>query len=183
MSSSDRQLQSLFQLTRVLRDPDVPPTTQIEQLYKVQFEPWHSQGPTIYLSEVKEWNPESLSQAAYFAEEITALYVHLYYDPRVIPVTYYKREKRIRRYYDQQFSILFKEIMERNHRTFVKELATEEPIYYLMQIAREKKFPRTKDHHAMLSVLKTRIHLDLSHRLSAEGSEEMRRVLLPHEIR
>ncbi|MBC7693490.1 MAG: hypothetical protein H7222_17120 [Methylotenera sp.] len=191
MALADVQLRVLFLLSRKLQEPDILPTDRVEQLYAELFpEPSGrpSGRPAVFdLSTVNQWDMESLQRAVHFAEEITAHYAARYSDPRVIPVTYYRREKRIRRHFDQHFCHLFEEIMIRSRRLpkkdLVKELVTEEPIYYLMQIAREKKFPKSRDGHVILSVLKSRIHLDLSKRLTPEGSEEMRRVLLPHEIR
>jgi hypothetical protein len=183
MAHSDLQLRVLFQLNRKLQDAELSPTALIEELWKDLFGRRRELVARLDLSSVREWDSESLHRATYFAEEISAQYTHLFCDSRVIPVTYYKREKGIRRYFDHHFSLLFHEIISRSHIAPEKELLTEEPIYYLMKLARERGFPKEKSGRPNLVLLKSRIHLDLSHRLTPEGSEQMRRVLLPHEIR
>jgi hypothetical protein len=183
MAASDEQLRVLFQLTRMFRDEDISPCERVEQLHAFLFDRKAKRFFSFDLSTASQWDDESLQRAVYFIEEISASYTHFFHNARVIPVTYYKREKHVRRHFDHHFSIVFAEIMKRAKRSPEKELITQEPIYYLMQIAREKSFPKDRDGHANLVLLKQRIHLDLSHRLSREGSEEMRRVLLPHEIR
>jgi hypothetical protein len=191
MATSDLQLRVLFQLNRALQNPELQPTDHVDQLWRDLFEQHgnrsgHRLGDRstrFDLSTAKDWDTESLERAVFFAEEISAQYTHLFHDSRVIPVTYYKREKTIRRYLDHHFSVLFNELISRTHREHEKELITEEPIYYLMQIARERNFPKDKGGRPNLALLKQRIHLDLSHRLLPEGHEQMRRVLLPHEIR
>src|SRR4051794_19730349 len=98
----DQDLISLFRLSRMFRDPDIPLTTRIEQLLL----PLKSFG----FSKLHLWDSDPLSHARHFAEEIVPLYVSYFYDPSLIPVTYYKREKWIRRHLDEEFSKLFKEI-------------------------------------------------------------------------
>jgi hypothetical protein len=183
MAFSDIQLRVLFQLNRALQNPELTPSDHVDQLWKDLFEYRPDRFARFDLSTAKEWDTESLERAVYFAEEISSQYTHLFYDSRVIPVTFYKREKTIRRHLDHHFSILFNELISRSRIDHEKELITEEPIYYLMQIARERSFPKEKSGRPNLALLKQRIHLDLSHRLTREGSEQVRRVLLPHEIR
>lgn len=138
------------------------------------------------LSPLNNWDYDSLSQARHFAEEITVLYSSYFYDLSKLPVTYYKREKWIRRHFDAQFSRLFKEIIHRSGRILEAELITEEPIYYLLQKAREKSFPKepkSKDRRPHVSTLKIRFHVDLARRLDPENVRDGdRRVLLPYEI-
>src|SRR3954452_12767595 len=93
MVTPDSDLRFLFQLSRIFRNEDLTLTIRIEQLMPIlkpfHFSPWSA------------WNLENLSQARHFAEEIIVLYVSYYYNLSRIPVTYYKREKWIRRYLDQ----------------------------------------------------------------------------------
>ena len=132
------------------------------------------------------WNSDQLQHARHFAEEIITLYVSYFYDLSLLPVTYYKREKWIRRHLDGQFSTLFKEIRRRSGATPEVELILEEPIYYLLQKAREKSFPKapkSKNRRPHLSTLKMRFHVDLSRRLDPiESKDYDRRVLLPYEL-
>jgi hypothetical protein len=183
MAASDIQLRVLFQLNRLLQNAELQPLNLVEQLWSELFERKPDRSFRFDLSSVKDWDFESLQRAVYFAEEIAAQYTHLFHDPRVIPVTYYKREKAIRRHFDHGFSLLFNEIISRSRVEHEKELITQEPIYYLLQIARERGFPKEKNGRPNLALLKSRIHLDLSHRLTPEGTEQVRRILLPHEIR
>lgn len=183
MATSDLQLRILFQLNRALQNPELQPTDHVDQLWRDLFEHKRDRSARFDLSASKNWDTESLERAIFFVEEISAQYTHLFHDSRVIPVTYYKREKMIRRHLDHHFSVLFNELISRFRLEHEKELITEEPIYYLMQIARERNFPKEKGGRPNLALLKQRIHLDLSHRLLPEGHEQVRRVLLPHEIR
>jgi hypothetical protein len=175
----ERQLTALFWLSRLLKDETLAATDLTERLYSHLF------GTNIFeLSRFGEWEQGALSGGVHFAGEISALYARRYHDPRVIPVTYYKREKRIRRHLDHQFSLLFDEVRRRAGTDSARELITAEPIYYLMQIARERGFPKDRDGHANLTALSARIHLDLARRLGVDDREvPSRKVLLPHEIK
>lgn len=183
MATADRDLRSLFLLNRVLKDADLPAEQRIKELYDFLFENRSLPSRTFSLSKLGDWNPDDLQRALYFSEEISALYARYYHDSSVIPVTFYKREKRIRRHLDHEFSSLYKEIIRRSGRLLEPELITEEPIYYLMQRAREKGFPKAKEGGPNLNTLKSRFHLELARRLDPDASSDgQRRVLLPHEI-
>jgi hypothetical protein len=174
----EKDLRILFLLCRLLKDETVSLTDYIEQ-FMTQYQ-------QFVFSPLNQWDTENLSRARHFAEEIISLYVSHFYDLSQIPVTYYKREKWIRRHLDGQFSNLFKEIASRSQVTPEKELILEEPIYYLLQKAREKSFPKapkSKNKRPHLEVLKIRFHVDLAQRLDPEiPGEHGRKVLLPFEI-
>jgi hypothetical protein len=177
VSTPDSDLKTLYRLSRFFRTEETPLTDRIEQLMvelkAFSFSPWSG------------WSLELLHQARHFAEEIICLYVSYFWDLSQVPVTYYKREKWIRRHFDQQFSQLFKEIVIRSGRVQKIELILEEPIYYLLQKAREKSFPRapkSKKKRPHLNTLKIRFHADLGRALDSEGGSNQPRVLLPYEI-
>jgi hypothetical protein len=174
----EKDLRILFLLSRLFKDETISLTQQIDQFM--------SEYKQFSLSPLNSWSFENLTRARHFAEEIISLYVSLFYDVSQIPVTYYKREKWIRRHLDGQFSSLFKEIARRSQVTSEVELILEEPIYYLLQKAREKSFPKapkSKNKRPHLAVLKMRFHVDLARRLDPEASSDTeRRVLLPFEL-
>jgi hypothetical protein len=184
-STPDWDLRNLFRLTRLFRDESLELTARIEQLLP--------EVESFRLSPLNAWDPDSLARARHFAEEIVVLYVGYFYDPSRIPVTYYKREKAIRRHFDAQFARLFAEIIRRSGRIPEPELVTAEPIYYLLQKSREKRFPKgpkSQGHRPRRDTLKIRFHVDLACRLDPEDPEAPsaanagdRRVLLPHELR
>jgi hypothetical protein len=178
VKTPDRDLRVLFQLSRMFRNEKLSLTFRIEQLM-IELKPFT-------FSTFQYWNTELLSHARHFAEEVIVLYVSYFYDPSQIPVTYYKREKWIRRHLDEQFSKLFKEIKSRSGGSPEPELITEEPIYYLLQKARERSFPKapkSKNKRPHLPTLKMRFHVDLACRLDPVGFKDGdRKVLLPYEI-
>jgi hypothetical protein len=170
MAVFDRDLNVLYQIARVLERGQGSASGRVEQLYDYLFKNDGFRDQSYHLSPLSQWTDEGLERALYYSEEIISTYTHLYYDPRVIPVTYYKRERRVRRHLDEVFSGVFKELIRRRNlslggQTPAPELILEEPIYYLKQLAREKSFPKAKDHRASLEILKSRFHLALSHRL------------------
>jgi hypothetical protein len=91
MSAADRELTALFQVLRILREEPASPAHRVERLYEYLFESGRRG-----LEEPGTWSQEELERVQGFAEEVITRYTQLYCDPRVIPVTYYKREKRAR---------------------------------------------------------------------------------------
>jgi len=178
-STPDQDLRVLFGLTRRLREEIPALTGRVEQLFP--------EVEALSLSPLEGWDTESLQRARHFAEEVTIHYVLYFHNLKELPVTYYKREKAIRRRLDQEFSRLFREIIRRSGREYKPELITEEPIYYLLQKARERSFPtspRSKGRHPLLETLRIRLQVDLAARLDPEARErEDRRVLLPFQIK
>lgn len=178
-SQPDADLHLLFLLTRLFREEHPNQSTFVEELFPLV--------ESLALSPLSGWDLESLARARHFAEEITIHYVKLFHNLATLPVTYYKREKAIRRHLDQEFSRLFREIIRRAGIAYLPELISEEPIYYLLQKAREKSFPKTtrgKGRHPLIETLRMRFHVALSAKLDPENKgPEDRRVLLPFEIR
>lgn len=178
-STPEQDLRVLFGLTRQLRENVPSLTERVEQLFP--------EVESLTLSPLEGWDLESLQHARHFAEELTIHYVLHFHNLKELPVTYYKREKVIRRRLDHEFSRLFQEIVRRAGREYKPELITEEPIYYLLQKARERSFPtspRSKGKHPLLETLRIRLHVDLAARLDPDAREqEDRRVLLPFQIK
>jgi hypothetical protein len=180
-TTPELDLRKLFWLSRLFRDEEPALTTRVERLME--------ELSGFALSPLERWSAEDLARARHFAEEIVVLYVSYFYDLSRLPVTYYKREKAIRRLLDREFSALFKEIARRQGAHPEARLVTEEPIYYLLQMARTRGFPKgPKSEHKRPHVptLKMRFHVDLARQLdSGSGSgagDGDRRVLLPHEL-
>jgi hypothetical protein len=171
----------MSRMVRMLRQEDLAATGQVEALYAHLFENRAVPTRILSLTPMDHWDIFELRQAFDVAEELIVQYVGHFYDARVIPVTYYKRERRVRRHLDQQCSALFKELIRRAGKTVEPELVIEEPIYCLEQVAREKRFPKSRDGKPNLATLRSRLHLELS-RLIDTGPDS-RRVLLPYEIR
>jgi hypothetical protein len=181
LSSPALDLRVLFRLSRSLKHEELAPEARVEQLFAETRE--------LQLSPLARWSDEELSQGRLFAEEMIVGYVTAFHDPSRLPVTYYKRERWVRRHLDGQFSRLLKEIQRRAYGKGPvpsAELITEEPIYYLSQKAREKSFPRgprSKNRAPHLATLRIRLHVALSARLDPHGLDRgERRVLLPNEI-
>lgn len=178
-STPELDLRRLFQLSRLMRETDLALTERITALLELLQE--------FVLSPPKGWDSESLARARHFAEEVTVLYVSWFHDPSRIPVTFYKRERWVRRHLDAQFSALFREIQRRVFgEPHERELITQEPIYWLTQKAREKSFPKgpkSQGRRPNLETLRIRFHAALAQRLDPEtGGDRDRRVPLPHEI-
>jgi hypothetical protein len=156
-TTPDTDLRFLFQLSRQFRNEELSLTERIEQLMEKL--------KTFHFSTLEKWSTENLGNARHFAEEIIVLYVSYFHDVSLIPVTFYKREKWIRRHLDEEFSALFKEITRRSEMPLISTLVTEEPIYYLLQKAREKSFPRSpksKNRRPHVATLKIRFHVELA---------------------
>lgn len=138
-------------------------------------------------SPLDRWDAESLQRARYYAEELTVHYVAHFHNLKDLAVTYYKREKAIRRHLDHEFSRLFQELIRRSGREYEPELITEEPIYWLLQKAHAKTFPlspRSEGKHPLIESMRIRFHAELAARLDPEGRDrEDRRVPLPYELK
>lgn len=165
MSTSDRELNGLYQILRILRDKNLTAPDRIDRLYYFLFNHENFWRRQFELTVVGQWNQEALSRGMSFAEEITVQYASIYYDPRVIPVTYYQRERRVRRHLDHLFSLMICEWVHRQKREFVSELVTLEPIYFLKQMARQKDFPKARNKTPHLETLRSRFHLALSRQI------------------
>jgi hypothetical protein len=169
MASADRELNALFQISRILKDSDLLPTSQVKKLYEYLFKTDGFRKREFELTSLSKWEQNALNRAVVYAENTVVLYTYHFYDPRVIPVTYYKREKRIRRHLDYLFSIVFKEIAIRRGLKPQIELIMEEPIFYLMQMVRERSFPKTRKKIPDFEILKSRFHIALSWRIEIDS--------------
>lgn len=78
-------------------------------------------------------------------ERIVTQYVQLYQDPRVLPVTHYKRQKKLAIHLDGLFAPLLREVVLRSGIGLpVEDAFLDKPILFLKQEARMKGFPRNK---------------------------------------
>jgi hypothetical protein len=125
------------------------------------------------LSDCRTWSALEISRGLDFVKDIATRYAQLLQDPRAIPVTHYKRQKRIAIHLDAQFSCILREAAERSgalawmnaeekkaHDDFL-----DEPILFLKQEARKKGFPHVKKGGGVsLSALRERYESKLSDR-------------------
>ncbi len=183
-ASAEASLRALFRLTRLFRDAGQTATERVEALFGMLFGRSREDRVVLALDDLREWSEDSLTNALGLGEELVAQYVKAFSDPRNLPVTYYKRERVIRRFLDKQLSGLLKELARRTRGPMEATLILEEPIYYLTQKYRERSFPKPRSEFAALEVLKSRFHSDLTQHFGRDPfSGNPRRVLLPHEIR
>jgi hypothetical protein len=113
------------------------------------------------------WDAETLSQAIDLARELIVRYTDLYYDPSQLPVTFYRRQRRISAFLDQAFSPLLKEHVRRTGATDEPDLFLNEPIFYFKKEARTRAYPKNKHGRIPLGFLRERFRLLLMHRTAA----------------
>jgi hypothetical protein len=116
--AADQDLTRLFQIRRLLeqetrfnlhpllqRSQDVavkPPVNEplslgdrISALYKLLFENERSLEREIKLGPCVDYTPDDLDRALHDAREIVVRYTELFYEPSHLPVTFYRRQRRI----------------------------------------------------------------------------------------
>ena len=152
---------------------------KVAELFRLVFE--NPVGPrTFRFRPVSQWESEELTHALGVLAEVIVQYVAHFADPRGIPVTYYARQKRLAIYLDSLFSPLLREVVRRSGRDpFVDEAGRpvadrflDEPILFLKQEARHKRFPKTKrGGNASVSALRERFHLKLRAKGLAPGEQ------------
>jgi hypothetical protein len=172
MAASDRDLILLSRALRVLDQERESAARKIGELFELLFE---GENPREFrLSDPGAWDAQALARGLHFASEIVVRYVQLYHDPRELPVTHSKRQKRVAIHLDQQLRLLLREAVVRAGADSLREddgtPATDdfldEPILFLKQEARARGFPRTKKGGgASLRVLRERF----AQKLEAKG--------------
>ena len=158
--STSRDLIFLARLLREL-EKDHSPAELISEI-----SPWilgdGISNPPFRVNPAEKWAASTLVQAAHFIRGIVSRYVQIFQDPRNLPVTHSLRQKNVAIKLDQQFRILLREMVIRSGQVLdengaaVKDDFLDEPILYLKQEARSKRFPKTKNRGVKLSDLEAR---------------------------
>lgn len=163
----DRQLIRLYQLTRILSDEDLELGERTAKLYENLFENegvnriWEL-GPGC-----ENWHAEALDRALHYAREIIVRYTEYFYDPSHLPVTYYRRQRRVSSHLDQQLSPILREVVRRTGATDEPDLFLKEPIFYFKKEVRTRAYPKNKHGRVSLELMRERFRLLLMHRTAA----------------
>jgi hypothetical protein len=155
--SADRDLIRFNQILRILDKSHLSPESRLEQLYEYIFESEKRQIALSDSAEMEKWDDESLERALAFAMQVISLYVHFYYDPSRLRVTYYKRQRRVASWLDQNISPILKERIVRNGGIPEPELFLNEPIFFMKREARNRAFPKSKNGSISLKILGERL--------------------------
>jgi hypothetical protein len=169
----DRDIVLLHRLLDLLEPEHEAPSFKVEKLYDLLFERPSTESRTWHLSDVSKWGNAQISNALGVVKEIVVHYVRLLQDPHSIPVTHYKRQKRVAIHLDEQFALLLRAAAERSgalewmtdEERGQKDSFLDEPILFLKQEARKKGFPRVKKGGGVsLKALQERYETKLSDR-------------------
>jgi hypothetical protein len=171
------ELAFLRRAEEILTRPKESDAAKVADLFRLVFE--NRIGPrTFRFRPASEWEGEELARALDLLIEVIVQYVARFADPRGIPVTHYARQKRLAIYLDALFSPLLRETVRRSGRDPlvddsgrpVTDRFLDEPILFLKQEARQKRFPKTKKGgNASVSALRERFHLKLGAKGLAPG--------------
>jgi hypothetical protein len=151
MAASDRDLIVLSRILRVLEREKESAAAKIGELFTLLFEGDNPRQREFRISDPAGWDAEALARGLHFASELVTRYVQLYQDPRELPVTHSKRQKRVAIHLDEQFALLLREGVRRfgtdslmEDGRPVEDAFVDKPILFLKQEARAKGFPRTR---------------------------------------
>jgi hypothetical protein len=173
MGDASRDFVLLNRVLKILDREKEAASFKVEELHVLLFERVSTDSGTWLLSNCREWSMIEISRGLDFVKGIVTLYVQLLQDPRAIPVTHYKRQKRIAIHLDAQFSCILREAAARSgalawmneEELRAHDAFLDEPILFLKQEARKKGFPRAKKGGgASLSALRERYESKLSDR-------------------
>lgn len=149
---STHELRALERMTEILEDTSTSPAQTLEALYETVFANERAGGRMFRLREIERWSWTALKKTLEAIERVATAYVQRFQDPRELPVTHSKRQKRLAIHLDEQFGPVLREAVVRSgidpHRhedgTPVPDPFLDEPILYLKQLARAKDFPHAK---------------------------------------
>ena len=148
----ERDLVFLRHALEILETEKKSPAQKIEDLFIEIFERTGAQGRTFLFTPPMNWSTNVLELAITGIREVVVAYVRLFEDPRTIPVTHYRRQKKTAIHLDSQFSRVLREVVIRTGReklraedgTPAHDEFLDEPILFLKQEARAGVFPKTK---------------------------------------
>src|SRR4051812_21034359 len=95
MAVATRDLTLLQRILDVFESDFPSPAFRLEHLYRQVFANELPGGRMIALTDPSKWESGALVRAVDLIQEIVIHYVREYQDPRVLPVTHYKRQKRL----------------------------------------------------------------------------------------
>lgn len=141
----------LNRIAKALEEEDAP-SFLIDDLFPLVFGRFDSESGRWTLTDPKSWTLYELKRALEFVERIATEYARIFYDPHAIPVTHYKRQKKIAIHLDQQFARCLREAASRSgafswmgpDELSERDHFLDEPILFLKQEMRKKGFPRVK---------------------------------------
>lgn len=162
-------LQRLYQVQRLLAalPDDQPRAERIELIYAYLFANEGFGGERVELEPPRAWPNEALERAKSQAADIVARYTELFYDPSKLPVTHYRKQRRVSARLDELISPILREIVARTGETADPDLFLNEPIFFLKKEARTRAFPKNKQGRIGLDLVRERFRLLLSRRLAA----------------
>lgn len=188
MASEDLDLVRLDRISRILENERGNAAFRIENLFRYVFIGEDFRNRELRFSPCTQWGASALYRAIGLIENIVTQYVQLYQDPRVLPVTHYKRQKKLAIHLDQLFAPVLREAVYRSgieswrdsDGAPVEDPFLDKPILFLKQEARAKGFPRNKKGGGVSRrALRERFQEKLAAkgaRISAEWEDEFRRV-------
>lgn len=118
-------------------------------------------------ADCSRWDSHELDSALQSAKEVIVRYTELYYDPSLLHVTYYRRQRRISAFLDQLLSPLLKEHVARTGRTDEPDLFLNEPIFFFKKEVRTRAYPKDKHGRVDLALMRERFRLLLMNRTAA----------------
>jgi hypothetical protein len=160
----------LFHLARLLeKDPEkLAPGLRIDELYEYLFENEAFIHRTLTLSDPRKWDSEEMERGLYFAEKIITFYVHYYADPSLLPVTYYRKQRRIAAHLDRVLSPILIERLVRRGEAVPHDIFLTEPIFAFKKELRSKAYPKSrKTGRVKLDLIRARFHEKLVMKLVA----------------
>lgn len=173
-NASPAGFNALAQITEILERENQSPATSIDALYDFIFaNETHNSTPgrLFRLCDSAKWNWLSVTRTVASIEPIVALYVQKFQDPRELPVTHSKRQKRVAIHLDEQFGPVLREAVVRSGLEALREEDgspakdpfLDEPILFMKQQARAKDFPKAKKNGGVsLPALRERFMMKLT---------------------
>lgn len=139
----------LHRLTEILSGGPAEPAESAEALYAFVFANESGGGRAFRLVEPSRWGWPELSRAVKEIAEVVALYAERFHDPRRLPVTHSRKQKRLAIHLDEQFGPVLREAVVRSGiERLVNDDGTpaadpflDEPILSLKQAARQERRP------------------------------------------
>jgi hypothetical protein len=150
--------------------PDAPRPAHAKPLtshYMLAASPDGSDPVWQMTRECDKWFASDREQALEHAREIIVRHTELYYDPSLLPVTYYRRQRRIAAFLDQALSPLLRHHVRRTGATEDPDLFLNEPIFYFKKEVRTRAYPKNKHGRVNLDLMRERYRLLLMHRTAA----------------
>lgn len=162
MSLAALDLVRLSRLSRLLEDNETSLGEKVDRLYDFLFANDGFRDGELRLSSCRDWDAESLENALHFAEKIIVLYTHYFFEPSLLHVTFYRKQRRVAAALDRELSpILCERILRRGQVVPEDDPFLREPIFWFKKEVRTKAFRKQKTGFAHLEDLRERLHSKL----------------------